>query len=147
MSWDIKNQKMKHLLSTITILFILLTSTVSWGSVDDKGVICDDDVGFYFDDGQVEQYFVKKINDSYEVFIRKHGKFWTTEDKISWNFRDFLHELNRETLVLSIHVGENLGTEDYLCRLVPWIQLLTKLHDKKNQLQKSLENKLRKNKI
>ena len=105
---------MKNILSTLTVLFILLTSSVSWGNVDGKGLYCTNkktldthsfnaETAFVFKNGTVQQLSIRRKNDKYSIrsFWKPH-RYFLNDEQIKWNFpfNDFF--LNRKTLRLEI---------------------------------------------
>ena len=158
---------MKHIFSSITVLFILLTSSACWGSVDGKGIYCTlnkslwhthtrDTLAFLFRDGTVRDYYIRRKGDEYSI-----GKTWKPQRYISnvnlikWNFPfdDFF--LNRKTLKLEIK-DENTGDSYqtillkaiYDCEVFSNVNKLKKrLNIEVKRLQKIYDEKRSDNKI
>jgi hypothetical protein len=108
---------MKHILSTVTVLFILLTSSVSWGSLDGKGVFCDNgEVGeknithfVSFNGGGLDLYGIQKTtDDQFESYVTNIIKlnYTSTADEISWYSLSHTYTLYRKTLMISVIRGD-----------------------------------------
>ena len=120
--------KMKKI---ILMIFILLYSIPSFGSVNGKGVVCKclecklehldpssylpnnkpTEIGFHFKINKVAIYYIKKIGDKIEVgeniqtTLRKKKRFLSDENEINLTYKDSLniyaYSLDRKTLILS----------------------------------------------
>ena len=108
---------MKHILSTVTVLFILLTSSVSWGSLDGKGVFCDNgEVGeknithfVSFNGGGLDLYGIRKTkDDQFESYVTNIYKltYTSTADEIRWYSLTHRYTLYRKTLMISVNRGD-----------------------------------------
>ena len=108
---------MKHTLSTLTVLFILLTSSVSWGSLDGKGVFCDNgEVGeknithfVSFNGGGLDLYGIQKTkDDQFESYVTNIIKlnYTSTADEIRWYSLSHTYTLYRKTLMISVIRGD-----------------------------------------
>ena len=153
---------MKHLLSSITVLFILLTSTVSWGSVDGKGVFCDSyqqipSYYFLFKNGRVEQYWIVQFDD----YFKRHKnhpndtrKWSSTTDEIFWTIGEMEYRLDREKLMLRkyrIDKNRNQKFEQHnsvKCEVLSSTDdFFILLHSKIEKLQNELDKGKKSNKI
>ena len=115
---------------SITFIF-LFYSFASFGSVNDKGIICKcldcksnhidpssylenkkpTEIGFHFKINKVAIYYISKIGDVIKVnenlqpSLRKKKRFHIDQNKIKWTYKDSLniyaYELDRKTLILS----------------------------------------------
>ena len=89
---------MRSILSTLTVFFILLTSSVSWGSVDGKGIECKkyngDTVRFSFNDKKVLKYGFKVIEDKVEITTLYKEHYDLTNSYIYWGSYTFNYTLN-----------------------------------------------------
>ena len=145
---------MKHLLSTITVLFVLLTSNVSWGEVNKKGLICQCqkcsvyklERGFWFQDGKVEPRFFTETQDLFVTTPGKVSSFGTTLDRIEWYYGPFRYQLDRETLNLKSFSGGGLETEGF-CEVFDKSGFEKTWKKMRDEHQISLNKKLKKNKI
>ena len=152
---------MKHLLSTITVLFILLTSTVGWGGVDGKGLYCslkwskhkylknDETLGFNFVNGSVGELGIRFSKDKYIIVTFPYQIYKTTEKRIDWTFNTY-YRLNRETLRLDYggRFGDSKGSSIYECEVYPnSFKLNKRLNNELVRLQKIYDEKRKGNKI
>lgn len=151
---------MKHILSTLTVLFILLTSTVSWGGVDGKGLYCslkwskhpqliDETLGFVFSNGGVREYLIRFSKDKYFIITSKSYSYETTEKRIDWK-RTTYYRLNRETLRLDVggKFGDSKGSSIYDCEVYPnAFKFNERLENDVVRLQKIYDEKRKDNKI
>ena len=152
---------MKHTLSTLTVLFILLTSSMSWGSVDGKGLFCnldeeksdnfvkgDDKIGFFFESGDVVTIvtFTQK-NDKIRSEVLSNHPFHTDLERILWKDRLFSYELNRSNLELKLINGLSFK-QIYQCDLIVGGDAFRKrLGVEKKNLQSKYDEKLKDKKI
>jgi len=151
---------MKHTLSTLTVLFILLTSSMSWGSVNGKGVICEEDTEpkwfsypflFIFENGMVHHNGILVNND---VVIKTKGDivpFKTSPSKISWNNMGtnndvrLTYTLNRKDLSLNIMMTEQ--TKKLKCKVYPTKILVEKVDRMIEYFQSEYDKEKKDNKI
>ncbi|MDB3880004.1 hypothetical protein N9315_02700 [Alphaproteobacteria bacterium] len=151
---------MKNILSTLTVLFILLTSSMSWGSVDGNGVICEETTEskwfpypffLIFEYGTVHHKGVKVKND---VIIKTKGdvlRYKTSPSTISWHnvVEDdelrLTHILNRKDLSLKILF--NKQTLNLECEVYPTKILMEKVDRMIEHFQSEYDKKKKDNKI
>lgn len=106
---------MKYILSIFTTVFVLLTSSVSWGSVDGKGIFCklnderdfdgvyySKEKGFFFEDGKVTINSICRRNDRFQKCKNNFDpiSYQTNSKTISWEDILYGYTLNRENLTL-----------------------------------------------
>ena len=105
---------MKFIVSITTVLFILLSSTLSWGGVDGKGLYCiiernSNKFGVQFIDGSVKHIQLKLRNDKW---IWKTTQFYknyhTSTDNIYWSDDKVEYTLDRETLILRVYIERSI---------------------------------------
>ena len=141
---------MKHTLSTLTILFILLTSSMSWGSVDGKGIECKkyngDTVRFSFNDKKVLKYGFKVIEDKVEITTLYKEHYDLTNSYIYWGSYTFNYTLNRKTLKLSI-TDPNNNEKTYHCEVYSYEVLIKNLREMVEQFQSEYDKNTKDNKI
>ena len=141
---------MKHILSTVTVLFILLTSSVSWGSVDGKGIECKkyngDTVRFSFNDKKVLKYGFKVIEDKVEITTLYKEHYDLTNSYIYWGSYTFNYTLNRKTLKLSI-TDPNNNEKTYHCEVYSYEVLIKNLREMVEQFQSEYDKNTKDNKI
>ena len=141
---------MKHILSTLTVLFILLTSSVSWGSVDGKGIECKkyngDTVRFSFNDKKVLKYGFKVIEDKVEITTLYKEHYDLTNSYIYWGSYTFNYTLNRKTLKLSI-TDPNNNEKTYHCEVYSYEVLIRNLREMVEQFQSEYDKNTKDNKI
>ena len=156
--------KMKKI---ILIIFILLYSIPSFGSVNGKGVVCKclecklehldpssylpnnkpTEIGFHFKINKVAIYYIKKIGDKIKVgeniqtTLRKKKRFLSDENEIKWTYKDSLniyaYSLDRKTLILS--KMNILKTEKYNIRKCePFSEI--EFFNKMNKLSQNYQN-------
>ncbi len=144
---------MKHILSTITVFFILLTSSVSWG-VEKKGLICQCTLclsdklqrGFWFEGGKVYKRFFQQVNDNFVTVSDDKGKlFSTSSEQIEW-WDYFDYRINRQSLTLKTLLGGELETQSN-CDVFNEVEFEKTWKTIKDQHQNSYNKKLKKNKI
>lgn len=154
---------MKHTLSTLTVLFILLTSSVSWGSVDGNGVICRDKTEkesnrdyphfFIFENGMVHFNGITNRND---IVITTKGSeiypYRTSPSTISWYVPMVAYEdeylsytLNRKDLSLKTVWRGNEGIDE--CEVYPTKILMEKISEMLIDYQSEYDKKKKDNKI
>jgi hypothetical protein len=106
---------MKQFLSTIVILLTLIFPTVSWGSVDGKGVICgekkEEEYGtfyphyFIFNKGKVREKYLYSEGDFIKSYEYKKFTYETTSTEIKWDDLIYggkvFYSLNRKDLSLT----------------------------------------------
>ena len=105
---------MKTLLTIFTFVFIALHSSMSWGEVNKKGVICQcqrcalhkTERGYWFENGTVKSshFYVKQ-----DQVTTKKGlgvEFTTTPKNILWE-NSSPHRFNRQTLTLDIFISDD----------------------------------------
>ena len=115
----------------ILVLFLLIKSFPSFGSVDGKGIVCKclvcnlehldpssympnnipTEIGFHFKINKVAIYYIRKIGDkikvseNFQTTLRKKKRFFSDENEIKWTYKDSLniyaYSLDRKTLILS----------------------------------------------
>ena len=151
----------------ILIIFILLYSIPSFGSVNGKGVVCKcldcklehldpssylpnnkpTEIGFHFKINKVAIYYIKKIGDKIKVgeniqtTLRKKKRFLSDENEIKWTYKDSLniyaYSLDRKTLILS--KMNILKTEKYNTRKCePFSEI--EFFNKMNKLSQNYQN-------
>ena len=127
----VKNFERPIMKKLILTIIILLYSYTSFGSVNDKGIICKclkcdlghldptsympnnmpTEIGFHFKTNKVAIYYITKIGDkvkvseNIETTLRKKKRFSSNENEIKWTYKDSLniyaYSLDRKTLILS----------------------------------------------
>ena len=141
---------MRSILSTLTVLFILLTSSVSWGSVDGKGIECKkyngDTVRFSFNDKKVLKYGFKVIEDKVEITTLYKEHYDLTNSYIYWGSYTFNYTLNRKTLKLSI-TNPNNNEKTYHCEVYSYEVLIKNLREMVEQFQSEYDKNTKDNKI
>ena len=142
---------MKHILSTVTVLFILLTSSVSWGSVDGKGIECKkyngDTVRFSFNDKKVLQYGFKVIEDKVNLIISSKEPYYLFQNFIDWTSYTFDHSLNRKTLKLTVTDSNGNLRHTYHCEVYSYEVLIRNLEEVVEQFQSKYDKNTKDNKI
>ena len=151
---------MKNIFSTLTVLFILLTSTVSWGNVDGNGVICEETsepkwfpYPFFliFENGMVHHNGILADND---VLITTKGdtvRYTTSPSKISWNIFNtdrgtlLTYTLNRKDL--SFEISLNKEKKELQCEVYPTEILIEKINEMLRGYQSEYDKKKKDNKI
>jgi hypothetical protein len=153
---------MRHTLSTLTVLFILLTSSMSWGSVDGNGVICRDKTEkksnrdypkfLIFENGMVHLNGITNRND---IVITTKGKilpYSTSPSTISWYIPMVAYEdeylsytLNRKDLSLKTVWRGNEGID--VCEVYPTKILMEKISEMLIDYQSEYDKKKKDNKI
>lgn len=144
---------MKNILSTLTVLFILLTSTVSWGSVDGNGIWCKGDLEilvdemYLFKNNKVIRYeFTVTNNDNYEVKTTTYDvNYGVSHSKISWSYGHFYVFLHRKTLTLIRYIGNSETKRS--CVVYSEKVFLEKVNKEKERLQSEYDEKVKDNKI
>ena len=153
---------MKHILSTVTVLFILLTSSVSWGSLDGKGVFCDNgEVGeknithfVSFNGGGLDLYGIRKTkDDQFESYVTNVVKldYTSTADEIRWSSLSHRYTLYRKTLMISVIRGSvirgNIRLPTIQCEVHTSEKILILLHRKMEERQNEFDRGIIGNKI
>lgn len=144
---------MKHILSTLTVLFTLLTSTISWGGVEGKGIWCKsnfetvNDSRYLFKRNGVTRYeFSVTKNDKYEIKETLYdGGYRVSVGFIFWSNPPFNYSLNRKTLTLVRVIGDIESI--YSCEVYSQKDFLEKVKKEKEQLQSEYDKKTKDNKI
>ena len=153
---------MKHTLSTLTVLFILFSSSMSWGNVDGNGVICSykiekksiRDYPFFliFENGMVHQNGIMNRND---IVITTKGKIYpysTSPSTISWYAPMVAYEdehmsytLNRKDLSLKLVWRDNEKISE--CEVYPTKILMKKINEMLIDYQSEYDEQKKDNKI
>ena len=149
---------MKFIVSITTVLFFLLTSSVSWGSVDGKGVICDRNDGkleypffLIFRDGYVHH---NGITDKNDIIVTTKGRIFlyeTTSEEIVWFFETviegppMIYSLNRKNLILTVNYKDL--KLPHICRVFSEEELIGEVSKLIGILQSELNSSLKENKI
>jgi hypothetical protein len=153
-----KNQSLKKIFFTTTTLFVLLTSSVSWGGVNGKGVICDRNderlkYPFFllFKDGYVHH---NGITDKDDKIVTTKGRIFsyeTTSDEIVWFFETviegppMIYSLNRKNLILTVNYKDI--KLPHICRVFSEEELIEEVNKLIGVLQSKLDSSLKENKI
>ena len=141
---------MKHILSTITVLFILITSSVSWG-VEKKGLICQCTLcsiyklqrGYWFEGGKVHSRKFSQINDNFVTDENMGKLFSTTSEQIEW-WDYFEYRINRQSLTLKTFLSGELKTQSK-CDVFDEVEFEKTWKRIQDQHQNSFNKKLEKN--
>ena len=152
---------MKNLISLFTVLFILLTSSVSWGSVDGKGLMCRDkpienDSKHYpyfliFENGTVKYNEIKVSNDIVITTNSSTTPYSTSLSTINWYVPHFfgteevLYTLNRKDL--SLKQTFNDVTIIHFCEVFPKELLMEIMNELLKLYQSEYDKKRKGNKI
>lgn len=144
---------MRQILSTITVFFVLLTSPVSWGSPNGKGILCGEKVVI---DGEVQRYpmyFIFSNNKVTRYHFDHDDKTVSTielgvtlidhENKreIGWtNYGGIMiiFTLNRKTLILTRKIYGR-GIDEFKCEVFSKEKLLEKVDSLIKQYQTELD--------
>ena len=142
---------MKFIVSITTVLFVLLTSSVSWGSIDGKGIVCEDEYenkeNYFFNDTSVTSYYFQlSFNEKIEIEKNYNRKYGFNENRIDWVFDKFFISLNRQTLKLTI-TDTNIDKKFYDCDVYSKSKFFQNLEKTKKQYQSEYDEKTKKNKI
>ena len=157
---------MKHTLSTLTVLFILLTSSMSWGKINENGAICEFNNQrfvhpFLFKDNKVRGYIFYNMNDEIQLtyFSDSDRIYHKNSDEIFWfdEIDDNLKDktvLNRQNLSITSIRIDSVSSEKTIirsgqCEVFKEKRFHTKLGKLKSKYQIELDKTLKdkKNKI
>lgn len=142
---------MKYILSIFTTVFILLTSSVSWGGVDGKGIVCEDEyengTNYFFNDGSVTSYYFRlSHNEKFEIEESYNRRYSFNEFSISWVVDKIYHRLHRQTLKFTTSDTE-MNKKFYDCDVYSKSKFFNNLEKTKKQYQSEYDEKTKKNKI
>jgi hypothetical protein len=149
---------MKYIVSITTVLFVLLTSSVSWGGVDGKGVICGEKQKWF--GGRFLYPTIYKFRDGFVKFggfTFKNDKIIHTEgtsveyelssSTISWEVGSFMgnttsYKLNRKNLRLKMSSIDPIN-----CKVYSEVELMKQINIMIKEFQKELDESLNENKL
>ena len=138
---------MKNILSTLTVLFILLTSSMSWGSIRNKGLLCfvdDEMLGYWFISNQTyEKSIIIRISDNFVIKGEEKKIQTINENEI------FLEGLgvNRKTLKVSEWRNGGVKIVGFCDVYSEKYKFYRKMYGIKKQKQRSYDNHSKENKI
>jgi len=141
---------MKQFLSIIVILLTLLLPTVSWGSVQNKGLICfvdDEMVGYWFISNKTfEKSIIIRISDNFVIKTEEKKIYVIDENQILLEgfVSEMLFTVNRKTLKVSDWRDDIVGFCDVYSDKEKHFD---KMVDIKRQKQRSYNNLSKDNKI
>lgn len=150
---------MKHTLSTITLLFVLLTSSVSWGSVDGKALKCGEKsslgpfnfypVFYEFRDSSV--IGLSLMVEDGKVFLDRGFpiKYSTTTQTVEWisGYSPFQNTfvLDRKSLILTASQGSLESSKN--CVVFDSKDLFGVIIPYQKEYQKQIDDEMKDNKI